>query len=68
MRLKKNEERQEKKAAKANAERYRENAARLASEVLMMRKNYKVPRFSSGELCAELLHRSRYLFYKLPQD
>lgn len=68
VRLKKDAERHERKAAKKHAEKYRENASRPASERIPMRKKYQVPRLPNGETRAELLHRSRYLLYKSPGD
>ena len=68
VRLKKDAERLERKAAKKHVERYRENALKPASERVPMRKKYQVPRLPNGETRAELLHRSRYLLYKSPGD
>ena len=68
VRLKKEAERQEKKAAKAHAQRYKANAAKPAGERLPVRKKYRVPTLPNGETRAEMLHRCRYLLYKSPQD
>ena len=68
VRLKKEAERQEKKAAKAHALKYKANAAKPAGERLPMRKKYRVPTLPNGETRAEMLHRCRYLLYKSPQD
>ncbi len=68
VRLKKDAERQEKKAAKDYAEKYKANAAKPVGERMPMRKKYRVPTLQNGETRAEMLHRCRYLLYKSPQD
>ena len=68
VRLKKEAERLEKKAAKVHAQRYKDNAAKPAGERLPMRKKYRVHTLPNGETRAEMLHRCRYLLYKSPQD
>lgn len=68
VRLKKDAERQEKKAAKKHAEKYKANAEKPAPDRVPMKKKYQVPRLSNGETRAELLHRSRYLLYKSPHE
>ena len=68
VRLKKEAERQEKKAARTHALKYKANAAKPAGERLPMRRKYRVPTLPNGETRAEMLHRCRYLLYKTPQD
>ncbi len=68
VKLKKAEERRERRTAKEHESKYRENAAKPASERLPMKKKYLVPRLPNGETRAELLHCSRYLLYRRPED